>query len=223
MVGRISLLFILLVVMFSGCSDDEDIEVAELSNAEQFLAEVNLARNALAAGEEEWNAYVEEVVEPVLVQFFGENFSDQLIELYGVDYYAEVKNAYTDQKLQGSSSYPSITQSDFAKIKPLEHNEDLSSGAKKWTTYFLSHEVQNLHADFSGTIDISEEEERGNAECVAPEYAKYKSARNIVVAFVVDAGVISRGHRIVLFSKEYTSGGGYFDTEVGGGTFRLSF
>lgn len=218
----ICLLIIVCSVNFlPGCSEEE-VEPKALSNGEIFLGEVNLARNALASGEKEWNAYVEEVVDPVMILFFGKDFNDKLIELFGVNYYLEVKNAYQNSKLQGSSSYPSIAQSDFSNIKPLAANEKLRSGAEKWVKYFLANEVSNLHADFNGTMQVSEKDEKGQGECVAPKNSKYNSARNIVVLFLVDAGVASRGHRILLLNKDYVSGGGYFDTEVGGGVFRFA-
>ena len=213
--------------MVSSCKDEalsdieEEEEQEELSNAEQMLAEINLARTALASGEDEWISYLEEVVEPTLVIFFGDEFRDKMIELFGHDYYTEIRNAYQDGRLPGSSSYPSIPVGEFSRIEPVTFNARLSSGAEKWTNYFIENEVQNLHADFAGEINVSEPDEKGNAECVAPKHTHYRSARNIIVAFIVDPGVASRGHRIAIFNRRFKSAGGYFDDEVGGGTVRF--
>ncbi|PTB96456.1 hypothetical protein C9994_07230 [Marivirga lumbricoides] len=222
----------LLIFLFSACKDDENAnpeddqieKEEELSNGEAFMAEVNLARKALAGGEEEWDKYVIEVIEPTLEILYPKGrYLDGIDPVTETNLYLELKNVYKDGRVftNGHGWQGNIPKSQFPNVKPLIHDEKLSSGSEKWTTFFLNNEGTYGHNDRPDKYNVSEPDERGVFEVVMPEFRYYNTARAAVVAWLYDSGNKVRGHRKILLDPENTEGGGYVNTEVGGATARF--
>lgn len=223
---------LLFVLLLTACEKDDpgDINQNEneentLSVGEQIVEEINMARNALAEGETTWDSYMVEVVEPSLEYIYGgDRYLERIDPITNTNLYLELKNVFENGMMYGGGSgiMASIPQSKFSSIKPLTYSEKLSSGCEKWTNYFINHEVTDYHGDFRGTYDVSEDDEKGSVEVVAPPFRFYDTPRAVVVAWLYDQGNTPRGHRIFLLNADLKVAGGYVDSIQGGATARLS-
>lgn len=221
------LVLLLACVSFFSCKEEvgEENKIDTVSAGEAFVAEINLARSALASGEAAWDDYVVNVIEPTLQYIYGsDRYLERIDPTTGTNLYLELKNVYVDGKVLGSSgSVASIPASSFSDVLPVTHDEKLTSGCQKWVDYFNTHEVTDYHGDFKGIYDVSEEDEQGNVELVAPTFQYYNTARAAVVIWLYDAGNVSRGHRIYLLHTKVKTAGGYADPQIGGAAARFAF